>query len=793
LNNKFEDQFDLKKEIFSYLSYWKYFLLSAAIALFVAYSYLRYTSPIYSVESKIKILEENNKGLKLPSELLGMMASRSGINLENEIETMKSRRLFGPVVSQLNLMTSYSSIGKIRDSQLWNAPLKVVAVVADDKLFSPINLSIILNKDGYLIKQTNKKDIFLSGAYAKTKINNVEITIEPNLNSKKTLGTTELKVNIVPFRQALESLIGKIIIGNVGKESEILSIKVQDVNTDRGIAIIDKIVEVFNQDGINDRRLVNKKTVDFIDERFKNLKFELDSIENHKRDFKKANDISYLEADATIDISRKAKSDETLFKIETQIQLSKILKEALNSAKYSILPANIGLDNAIINNLINEYNTLVLQRERLIKTAGNENPVLNGLDSQISALKNNINESMFTYSKQLKVSLSQQQFDFSKSSDMVLEIPSNEKILRSIDRQQQIKENLYLLLLQKREESAIAYAVTAPSIKIIEYANASLGPIAPKRNITLLVALFLGLAIPFGIIFIYNLLDTKVKGVNDQVFRNSVIPVIAEIPFFKDFKLFRDKNDRSVHSEIFRILSSNVNFSLPLKENNVGQVILVTSSIMSEGKTFIATNLSLAFASYNKKVLLVGADMRKPKLHLSLNMDTIKEGLSTYLYNKNSAWKDVVVANNPYNENLDIMFSGSIPLNPSNIISNGRFEELINEAKKEYDYIIIDSAPTIYVNDTFLIADNADLTLYIALQSYTEKELIAYADTLRESTKLKNMAFILNGIQQKVGYGYKYSYNYGYGYGENNESNNRENFFKNIVRFIKSSLQNKSS
>ncbi|MEZ7500354.1 polysaccharide biosynthesis tyrosine autokinase [Flavobacterium sp. Arc3] len=793
MNNKFEDQFDLKKEIFSYLSYWKYFLLSAAIALFVAYSYLRYTSPIYSVESKIKILEENNKGLKLPSELLGMMASRSGINLENEIETMKSRRLFGPVVSQLNLMTSYSSIGKIRDSQLWNAPLKVVAVVADDKLFSPINLSIILNKDGYLIKQTNKKDIFLSGAYAKTKINNVEITIEPNLNSKKTLGTTELKVNIVPFRQALESLIGKIIIGNVGKESEILSIKVQDVNTDRGIAIIDKIVEVFNQDGINDRRLVNKKTVDFIDERFKNLKFELDSIENHKRDFKKANDISYLEADATIDISRKAKSDETLFKIETQIQLSKILKEALNSAKYSILPANIGLDNAIINNLINEYNTLVLQRERLIKTAGNENPVLNGLDSQISALKNNINESMFTYSKQLKVSLSQQQFDFSKSSDMVLEIPSNEKILRSIDRQQQIKENLYLLLLQKREESAIAYAVTAPSIKIIEYANASLGPIAPKRNITLLVALFLGLAIPFGIIFIYNLLDTKVKGVNDQVFRNSVIPVIAEIPFFKDFKLFRDKNDRSVHSEIFRILSSNVNFSLPLKENNVGQVILVTSSIMSEGKTFIATNLSLAFASYNKKVLLVGADMRKPKLHLSLNMDTIKEGLSTYLYNKNSAWKDVVVANNPYNENLDIMFSGSIPLNPSNIISNGRFEELINEAKKEYDYIIIDSAPTIYVNDTFLIADNADLTLYIALQSYTEKELIAYADTLRESTKLKNMAFILNGIQQKVGYGYKYSYNYGYGYGENNESNNRENFFKNIVRFIKSSLQNKSS
>lgn len=785
MNNIFEEQLDLKKAIFEYLSYWKYFVICVAIGLFTAYFYLRYTNPVFSVESKIKILEENNQGLKLPSELLGIMGSKAGINLENEVETIKSRRLFVPVVAELNLTTSYYSKGKVRDMELWNVPITVKAIVAKDLSFSPISVSIKIKKEGYALTQENGKEFFVSGINCKTKIGNIELTIEPNSNYKKESDSKDIIVKITSFGSALESLKNKITVDQVGDESEILSIKIHDVNTDRGIAIVDKIVDVFNEDGINDRRLINKKTVDFIDDRFQNLTFELDSIENHKRDFKKSQDISFIEADAANDITNKSGAYESLFGIETQIQLSKLLKDALNISKSSILPANIGLDNVIINNLINEYNSLVLQRERLIKTAGSENPVLKALDSQISVIKNNINESIYTYSRQLKISLSQQQFDYSKSSALVLEIPTNEKMLRSIERQQKIKENLYLLLLQKREESAISYAVTAPSIKIIEYANASAGPIGPKREIIFLVALFLGLAIPFGFIFIYNLLDTKVKDSNEVAFRKSQIPVISEMPLFKDFKVFKDKNDRSVHAESFRILSSNASFSLPLKENNVGQVIMVTSSITGEGKTFIASNLSLAYASYNKKVLLVGADMRKPKLDISLDMTKEDKGLSLYLHEKNITWKEVVVEKNPYNENLDIIFSGIIPPNPSNIISNGRFEAFINEAKLEYDYIVIDTAPTIYVNDTFLIADNADLTLYLTREDYTEKQLIDYAASLRDTSKLKNIAFIFNGIKQKTGYGYnyKYSYNYGYGYGyeENDKKGSKTIFSKSTI------------
>jgi capsular exopolysaccharide synthesis family protein len=784
LHTNSEKPLDYIKEIFDYLRNWYYFLICIIIALLLANVYLRYKSSIYVVESTVKILDESQNGLKLPSELLGMMASRSGLNLENEMEVLKSRRLFGPVVSQLNLTITYFNKGKFKNTEIWNNPIKVTILSNKDSLFSPFEIKIKVKDNGYLITQTNAKSFFLSGFHVKTKINNIDLIIEPNSNFNNQKLNYEFYVTIVPFKSAVEYLKRNISVNQVGSESEILSVKTLVTNKEKGIDVIDKIIEVFNEDGINDRRLINEKTVRFIDDRFLNLTQELDSIENEKRDFKKLKEMSFIEVDALVEVNNKSFSNKALFTIETQIELSDLLKEALVSSKSTILPANIGLDNAIINSLINEYNLLILHRDRLIKTAGTENPTLKGLESQIAILKNNINESIFTYSKQLKISLSQQQYNYSEFKNDVLEIPSNEKILRSIERQQKIKENLYLLLLQKREESAIAYAVTSPSIKIIEFANTNGTPISPKKNTLYLIAIFIGFGIPFSIIYIYKFLDTKIKTSSDVVFIKSQIPVIAEIPLFKDFKLFEDRNDRSVHAETFRILSSNVHFSLPIKEKNIGQVLLVTSSIMGEGKTFIAANLALAMSSYDKKVLLIGADMRKPKLDLAFNMDKGVNGLSTYLHDADKDWKELLIHENPYNENLSLLFAGPIPPNPSNIIANGRIDALIQEAKLEYDFIIIDTTPTIYVNDTFLISNLADLTLYITRQNYTENKLIDYTTNLKDNVKLKNMVFILNGIVSNAGYNYSYNYGYGYGYGENSEKSNKEKFFKKPLKYL---------
>jgi capsular exopolysaccharide synthesis family protein len=795
--NEIESQIDLKTEILKYLSFWKIFLVFVVIALVSANIYLRYQSAIYVVESKIKILEENNKGLKLPSELLGLMTSKSGINLENEIEVFKSKKLFGRVVSELNLTTRYYTEGKFKRSEQWNVPFKITSIINKDSMFGTIAFGIQEKKGGYELISKNGNRKFVKGSHVKTRIDNLDILIEPNPNGDRKLFQNKLLIQITPYKHALQTLINKISVEKVGKESDILTVKIQDPNVPKSIDVINKLVEIFNEDGINDKQLVNKKTVDFIDDRFQFLIQELDSIENEKKEFKKSKNMSFIEADAGIDITKKATTDQSLFQIETQIELSNLLKEALNSKNSTVLPGNIGLDNAIINQLIGEYNTLLLQRNRLLKTAGTENPTLMGLESQIAEVKNNINQSILTYNKQLKISLSQQELNYSKSKGLVSEIPSNEKILRAIERQQKIKENLYLLLLQKREEAAIAYAVTSPTIKIVDYANASLSPIAPKKNIFYLVSFALAIMIPFGGIYIYFLLDNKIKTKNEKGFVNSQIPIIAEIPYFKHFKLFEDKNDRSVHAESFRILSTNVNFSLPIKENNLGQTILVTSSIMGEGKTFICTNLALALASYDKKVLLIGADMRKPRLHSSLNMEKVDCGLSTYLHDSKINWKDVIVSNNKYNENLDIIFSGYIPPNPSNIISNGRFETMIKEAKLEYDYIIIDTAPTIYVNDTFIISNLADLTVYLTRFDFTDKELLNYAAGLKTSGKLKNMVFILNGIGENKNYNYKYSYNYGYeyGYDENNKETNNKLTFKNnsLFSFFKKFRKNNIS
>ncbi|WP_370104058.1 GumC family protein, partial [Winogradskyella sp.] len=431
--------------------------------------------------------------------------------------------------------------------------------------------------------------------------------------------------------------------------------------------------------------------------------------------------------------------------------------------------ANIGIENAGINTLISEYNQAVINKDKLKNSAGANNPTVKLAESQVADLKANINRSLRTYTSQLEASLRQLENRNQKFAGRVSQIPKQERLFKAIQRQQKIKESLYLLLLQKREEAAINEAITEPSIKVVENALSGTNPISPKPNIVYAGAILGGLLIPFGILYLMFMFDTKLHGKEDITKVASNIPVIGEIPDLKKKKdvIFTDPNDRSALAESFRILSSNVDYILPIKNGEKGKVIYCTSTIKGEGKTFVSLNLSLALSSINKKVLLIGADLRNPQIHSHIREDKQKSGLSNYLHDVDHNWKDSLIRGFEKHPNHHIILSGSIPPNPAHLLTNGRFKKLIEEAKEDYDYVVVDTAPTILVTDTMLISQLADATIYLARANYTEKNLLKFSKELSESGKIKNMAYVINSVGASKSYGYGYNYGYNYGYGAN--------------------------
>ena len=784
-NSGIEDV-NIKDILFRYLQFWKWFLAVAILSLSVAYTYLRYASDIYQTTAKIKILDNSKGGMKLPSDVAALF-SNSKVNLDNEMEVLKSHRLLELVAKNLNLCTSYYSVGNIKTTELWkNKPFKVIWLDSKDNINTKkIAFEVKLQSKGYKIisENSNSKQLFLFGQ--KNKINGQEfLLVLENRGSIPKLNDENFKVVRMPLDIVVENLSKTIQLASTAKLSEILSLVLTGENQDKSEAIINEIIDKFNQDGVSDRQLVSQRTIDFVNDRFVDLSSELDSIETQKKVFKTENNLSYLQEDARIAVSKKTLSEGDYYALETQIALAKLLEDTLKKdGPFELLPSNIGIENANINSLISDYNKVVLDRGKLLVSAGVKNPMVVEYSDKIVELKENILTSIRVLQKQLAVTIKNVNSLKQENSNTFSNIPTEEKILRSIERQQTIKESLYLFLLQKREEASVAKAITSPSIKVVDYAMTNYTPIAPKRSIIYLAALLIGLLIPFGIVYTLFLLDTKIHSRLDFDRLSPNIPVVAEIPFINEDQRIITKNDRSVLAESFRILRTNINYLVPIKKEGECPVIYTCSSIKGEGKTFVSLNLALTLSSLDKKVLLVGADLRNPQLHKYLNLNKNRIGLSNYLYDPTTDWKNLINEKVFNNEYLSIIFAGVVPPNPAELLSNGRFEELLNILKKQYDYIVVDTAPTILVTDTLLISQFADLTVYVTRADHTDKKLLTYSKGLKEQGKLVNVSYVINNVGGEKGYsyGYKYSYGYtygynygyGYGYGEDEENNNK--------------------
>ena len=789
------NNFDFLEQFLIYLRYWHYFLISAVICFFVVKYYLNHTVALYETKAKVKIIDDSKNGFTLPNSPVALF-SRNKVNLDNEIEVLKSYRLLEQVCKSLNLNTQYYNVGYLNNIEIWKKrPFTIdwldTSIKLDDK---NISFEIEIADGGYKLVNSNSTSSskvfpFNSIQYINATPYRLTLQIGINLN---TLNGRKFLIVHSPINSTVLNLSESLNIVNSNKNSDILFISLTGANSDKSEVILNEIIKQFDADGLNDRRLISKRTIIFVNERFKSLENELDSIETNKADYKRNNELTFINADAVTATTGKIVSTNDVFQVETQIALAKVLEQTINAdKKLNLLPANIGLTNTGINQLISDFNVAVLEREKLSVSGGVNNPGIQFLNSKLASLKLNTLESIKAYQQELEVSLSKNNYIKRTSNDKFSSIPNNEKILRRIERQQNIKETLYLLLLQKREEASINLAITSSSIKVVDYALTSYSPVSPKKGTYYFVAILVGLLIPFLILYVSFLMDDKLHTKDDvlKLTKNKII--LSEIPHIESDVKITSINDRTILGESFRILRTNLTYIFPLQKEHIGQTIMITSTIKGEGKTFTALNLATSFSIMNKKVLLLGADMRNPQLHNYLTIKKNELGLQDYLSSMSIDWNGIVKKSQLDNDNLDIILSGTIPPNPAELLSNGRLEKLINEAKKEYDYIIIDTAPTLLVTDTLVISQLVDTTLYVVRADFTPKMILEFSVNLSDKGKLKNMAYVINNVGSNYkgyasyGYNYKYNYAYGYGYGYENDLGIKKPFLKRLTSLFK--------
>ncbi|WP_372745415.1 GumC family protein [Lutibacter sp.] len=780
-NIQFQDEsINIRQEVEKYAYYWKWFVLGAFVSLVVAYVYLRYTPNQYEVSTTILINDEDSGGLA--SELsafqdLGLFSGSKGSSIENEIELLKSRSLIERVVKDVGINVSYFKKGRVRTSEIFKNEVPVkLNVFTKDSLFYAADTSFTIvfgaaSKFKLLDSEGNKVAEHSFGENIKTNFG--EITITPLADVSK-IKDNELQVVITPIKKVVDNLKSAIQVQPVNKNASVLQLSLKSELKTKAQAILDNLVYQYNKDAVEDKSMIAKNTNVFINKRLDIISEDLSDVDKGVEKFKTSNNLTDITSEATLILGTNADIEKKIVDLNTQIRLVDYVNEYVTQNSEELIPANLGLPDESISSTTERYNELLLERNRILKSSSKLNPVIINLNDQIAGVRNSIAKSLVNLKNTLKISLNDVQKQESRINSKITAVPRQEREYRDIQRQQQIIETLYLYLLQKREENAITLAVTQPNAKIIDKAYGSDIPVAPKRKIVYLAALLLGIILPFAVIYLKLLLNNKVQSRKD-IEAALQAPILGDIPRTRNLKkLVVSDQDRSGIAEAFRLVRTNINFMFS-KVQTKSKTIFLTSTISGEGKTFIAINLASVLALTSKKVLLVGADIRSPKIISYLNFES-NLGLTHFLRDSKLAVPDVIENVKEYN--FDMIHSGIIPPNPAELLMNGRFDEVMEYAKNNYDYIIVDTAPINLVTDTLLISDYADLFIYVIRANHLDKRLLEVPKMLYNEKRLNNMSILVNDVDSDKGYGY----GYGYGYGDDDKKPFTKKSFKDFFK-----------
>jgi len=754
-NGSYNDPLNLREIIIKYLRKWYWFVISFFFCFLAGFLYLKMTVPTFQVQTTILLRQDkSNMGFSEMAILESMGMGGTSKEVEDEIQVLKSKTIMKNVIQSLGVETEYYKKTGLKFIDTYpEIPLQLmVSSNFNDTLKNPLEMKLTPFSSGYKVKM---KFGDLRASYIIKDINQPFNTIAGVIRFKPNAlifeKNTIYRVKTYPTRNITEDYCNKIKIAAVNKKSNAINIVTVASNVTKAKAMLDKLVELYNLDAVIDKNMLASNTKKFVEERLRLIEEELQSVEENVENYKKDNHLTNISSEATLFLQSSSEYNKKLAEIETQLNLVGYIESHIKNIKnqYSLIPANLGIQDKSLLDYISNYNTALLERMKLMRTTNDQNPVLTQIEQQLKTIRSTIIASVSSVKDGLNIAKRDLLGKESQFNSKINQVPTQERKYIAIKRQQEIKQNLYLFLLQKREENAMTLASAIPNAKTIDAAYSSVAPSSPKMMILFAAILLMALFIPIGIIYVMDLMNNKITN-KKELLKLVKVPYLGSIGINKDTDRVVVREGRITPIvEMFRMIRTNLQFMIG---GTKSPVILITSSIGGEGKSFTAINLAMSFALLNKKVILIGLDIRKPMLGDYMHLAKTK-GVSLYLSDPNYKLSDITIPSGIHSS-LHVIPAGPIPPNPAELIMSSRLEDLITELKKEYDYIIIDSAPVAVVSDTYLINRIVDLSIYVTRQNYTPKDVTDMINDIHDNSKLNNIGLVLNGVDDISGYGY---------------------------------------
>jgi len=781
-----EDDFNIKQFFLTYLRFWYVYVFVLSITLSMAYFYNWFAKPVYNVSAKILIKDDKSTSIGTEDILKDLNVYSVTKNIENEIEIFKSRQLLKEVVERLELDVLYYLVGNVKKSEMYTeSPFKITydslnfyaynnysyITILDENQFE-LSYEIEQTKDAYKKTHSFGEKIYLPIGIITV---NKRALFDADLFNNPSYDKRDFRIKFNNTKNNIDFYQAKLNIALLNKQSSVILISIEDVVPQRGLDFINTLIDVYLEHDVKEKNKIASSTANFINDQLTSISEDLKTIEIQRQNFKIEKGITDVSNKSQQILERVKLKDNEISNINLQLSFIAYLQKYVqeNKSISNIAPSSLGINDPLLVRLITQITDLEIEKQKLEQSYNQETPAIVAINNKIKFTRSTLLQNIESIKTGLQTSKKDLQVSMNSLENEMGTIPKTERELVGIEREYRVKESLYLYLLQKEAETSIALAASVSDNRIIEEARSTSYPIRPIPKKSYSLALLLGLLIPTGVIFVFEQFNDTVRD-KKTIEKLTKIPMLGIVGYSKEhYALVVSEKPKSLIAESFRTVRTNLKYFLKGKEK---ETILITSSIGSEGKTFSSMNLSIIIALSGKKTVLLGLDLRKPKIVADFEISNDK-GVSSFLIGAETI---ASIIQKTSVENLSIIPSGPIPPNPSELIMGEKMDELINKLQQDFDTIIIDSPPVGLVTDALLLSKYADATIFVVRQNVTKKEYLTQINQLYKEERIKNPSIIFNAVKLSgLGYGLGYGYGYGYGYYEEDQ---KKGFFNRIFK-----------